>query len=155
MSGDAALEVLRAMERKQWDEECSGGRCDEIDHHIPDCDDLKCSNGGPLDVYLNAGHVWGIQQNLGAVESYVLAFSRKCGKPRVERRRYRNGLGNEFHGSAWVWGNHDSDSLQVTEICAGASNTLEMSQMEAASFSTPSPTLQSKLCRKSEIALDL
>lgn len=127
MSGEAALEVLRAIEQKQWDEECSGGRCDEAYRHSPECGDLACGNGGGLDVYLNAGRVWGIQQNLGGVsiESYVLALARKYGEPRVERRTYRNGLGNESHGDAWLWGDHARDSLQVMEVCAGASNTLE------------------------------
>lgn len=129
MSRDAALAALRAIEQKEYDE-CNlerGVEACDADRHIPECGDLACGNGGGLDVYLNAGRVWGIQQNLGgvSVESYVLAFTRRYGEPTVERRTYRNGLGNEFHGNAWVWGSHNGDSLQVMEVCAGANNTLE------------------------------
>jgi hypothetical protein len=81
-----------------------------------------------LSVYQNEdGRLYGVQQNLGgaSIESYVLAFTRKYGTPRVERRTYRNGFGNEFHGNAWVWGSHDGESLQVMEICAGTHDAME------------------------------
>ena len=48
--------------------------------------------------------------------SYVSALTRKYGAPKVERRTYRNGLGNEFHGNVWTWTRNRS-SLEIDEIC--------------------------------------
>jgi hypothetical protein len=126
MNRDAALKAMRQLEQREFDERCPGGACpgdsptytDLEARHIPDCSDSECDNGGALTVYLNGGRVYGIQQNLGGedVGAYVLAFTKKYGGPRVEKRTYRNGLGNEFHGNAYVW-TRGRAFLEVQEIC--------------------------------------
>lgn len=120
MSGDAALKTLKAIEQKEYDE-CNLEREAEAcnaDRHIPDCSDRECDDGHGLTVYLNAGRVWGVQQNIWELDPYVRAFARKYGQPRVERRTYRNGLGVEFHANVWLW-EHPRESLTIHELCVG------------------------------------
>jgi hypothetical protein len=82
---------------------------------------VQAAIGRPsLTVYQYAGHLYGVQQNMGGanVDSYVLAFSQKYGQPRVEQRSYRNGLGNEFHANVWAW-EWQHESLRIHELCVG------------------------------------
>lgn len=147
MSADAAQGILREMDEKDngqrrakdfndcvsapaWngqDDYCK--QTAQQTAGIPDCSGFTCSTGG-LTAYLNAGRVWGIQANLGGenVQSYVLAFTKKYGSPKVERRSYRNGLGNEFHGNVWTW-NQNRASLEVKEICVGSLESEDLSDI--------------------------
>jgi len=51
------------------------------------------------------------------ISGFVKVFTQKYGKPIVQRRSYRNGLGATFAGEVFVWHLH-TQSLEVAEICS-------------------------------------
>jgi hypothetical protein len=79
----------------------------------PQCGDPECEGSiGGVVVGMNKGRISSIRQdNLEDVDSYVAAFAKKYGKPRIERHN-RSGLEH-----SWIW-ERGGDRLEIKDVCS-------------------------------------